>query len=92
MVGATSAVGGTLAATNSPQNLVYHPDAFTMASADLDVPQGGADSSRVSSNKLGFSLRFVKQYNIQTDQNAARLDALYGFKTIRPELACRVWG
>lgn len=91
VLGATSPSGGTLTATTSSQNLLFHPDAFTMASADLEMPQGGADASRVSSNKLGFSLRFVKQYSIQTDQNAARLDCLYGFKTIRPELAARVW-
>jgi hypothetical protein len=91
VLGATSATAGTLAATVSAQNLLYHPDAFTMASADLDMPQGGAESSRVSSNKLGFSLRFVKQYSIQDDVNAARLDCLYGFKTLRPELAARVW-
>lgn len=91
VLGATSATAGTLAATVSSQNLLFHPDAFTMASADLEMPQGGADSSRVSSNKLGFSMRFVKQYSIQTDQNAARLDILYGFKTLRPELAARIW-
>jgi hypothetical protein len=83
---------GTLATTSSPQNLIFLKEAFAMVSADLDMPQGGAKSSRISSNKLGFSMRFVEQYNIQTDQNAARIDVLYGFKTLRPEFACRVWG
>lgn len=92
VVGATSAVAGTLATLVSSQSLLYHPDAFTMVMADLEMPQGGAESSRVSNNQLGIALRFVKQYNIQTDQNAARLDCLYGWKTIRPELAARAWG
>ena len=92
VLGATSAVGGTLTATASSQSLLFHPDAFTLVMADLEMPQGGAESSRVSNNALGVSLRFVKQYNIQTDQNAARLDCLYGWKTIRPELAVRAWG
>ena len=92
VVGATAAVAGTLATLVSSQSLLYHPDAFTMVMADLEMPQGGAESSRVSNNQLGIALRFVKQYNIQTDQNAARLDCLYGWKTIRHELAARAWG
>jgi hypothetical protein len=92
VVGATSAVGGTLAATGSAQNLVYLPDAFTLVMADLEMPDGGATASRVSSEKFRVSIRFVKQYNINSDQNAARLDIIYGWKTIRPELAARVQG
>jgi len=92
VLGATSATSGTLAATQSRQALVYHPDAFTMVMADLDMPQGGARASRVSDNELGISLRMVQQYNIQTDQNASRLDCLYGWKTVREDLAARVWG
>lgn len=90
-VGQTGATG-TLTSTSSPQNLVYHPDFATMVSADLEQPDGGAQSSRISSNKLGFALRWVRQYNIQTDQNLSRLDALYGFKVLRPEYAARVQG
>ena len=92
VTGATSATAGTLTATSTSQSLVYHPDAFTMVMADLEMPEGGALASRVSNNQLGVALRFAKQWNIQTDQNAARLDCLYGWKTIRPELAARVYG
>jgi hypothetical protein len=90
--GATAAASGTLTATSTAQNLVYHEDAFTMVMADLEMPDGGAQASRVSNNQLGVALRFAKQWNIQTDQNAARLDCLYGWKTIRPQLAVRVYG
>jgi hypothetical protein len=88
VIGATTALTSTV----SSQSLVFHPDAFTMVMADLVMPQGGATASRTADNELGVALRMVQQYNIQTDQNAARLDCLYGFKTIRPELACRVYG
>ena len=90
--GATAASSGVLTATSTAQNLVYHEDAFTMVMADLEMPEGGAMASRVSNNQLGVALRFAKQWNIQTDQNAARLDCLYGWKTIRPQLAVRVYG
>jgi hypothetical protein len=88
VIGATTALTSTV----SSQSLIFHKDAFTMVMADLVMPEGGALASRVSDNELGVALRFARQWNIQTDQNAARLDCLYGFKTIRPELACRVYG
>jgi hypothetical protein len=92
VTGATSATAGTLAATLTSQSLIFTRDAFTMVMADLEMPEGGALASRVSNNQLGVALRFAKQWNIQTDQNAARLDCLYGWKTIRPEMAARVYG
>jgi hypothetical protein len=36
------------------------------------------------------SIRFLKAYSIESDQSPARLDILYGWSAIRPELACRV--
>ena len=35
----------------------------------------------------GISCRVVRQYAISTDTFPCRLDILYGYKTIRPELA-----
>lgn len=92
VTGATATASGVLTATLTAQNLIFHEDAFTMVMADLEMPQGGAEASRVSNNQLGIALRFAKQWNIQTDQNAARLDCLYGWKTIRPQLAARIYG
>lgn len=90
--GATAAAAGTLATTVSPQGLVYHPEAFILAVADLDKDLPGAEVERVSSKKLNISLRYVRQYDAMTDQKAARIDAMIGWKEFRPELACRVWG
>lgn len=84
-------VVGTSGATGS-QSLIYHKEAFAMVMADMVKPRGGAESSRLSNNKLGVSLRFVEQYAIGTDQQGSRLDALYGFKAIRPQLAVRSQG
>lgn len=88
VIGATTALTSTV----SSQSLLFHRDAFTMVMADLVFPNGGAKASRYSDNELGVALRLVEQYNAQTDQNLTRLDCLYGFKTIRPELACRIYG
>jgi len=74
----------------SPQGLVYHPDAFALVFADLEKPEGLWVSERLSNKELGISIRFLKDYSIDTDQSPARLDILYGWAAIRQELACRV--
>ena len=78
------------ASTQYPQNLVYHKDAITFATADLLLPQGVDMASRAVHN--GISLRVVRQYDINNDRLPCRIDVLYGFSTIRPQMACRVWG
>ena len=77
-------------AVSSPQGLAFHRDAFTLVTADLPVPKGTDMASRVSDKQLGISLRIVRDYDITTDQFPCRIDVLYGWATLRPELACRV--
>lgn len=73
------------------QNLAYHKDAFVFATADLeDVSQYGAWGAREVFD--GLSLRVARQYDITNDKIPCRIDILYGYKTVRPQLACRVSG
>jgi hypothetical protein len=81
-------LGGS--ATAYPQNLIYHKDAITFATADLLLPQGVDMASRQVHN--GISMRIVRQYDINNDRLPCRIDVLYGFSTIRPQMACRLWG
>jgi len=78
------------ASTVYPQNLVYHKNAITLATADLLLPQGVDMASRQVHN--GISMRIVRQYDINNDRMPCRVDVLYGFNTIRPPMACRIWG
>ena len=78
------------ASTQYPQNLIYHKDAITFATADLLLPQGVDMAARSVHN--GISLRVVRQYDINNDRLPCRIDVLYGFSTIRPQMACRMWG
>ena len=87
--GAAITVSGA-SGTLSPQGLAYHRDAFTLAMADLELPGGTDMAARVSDRQLGMSIRMVRQYTIATDQFPARLDVLYGWATLRPEMACRI--
>jgi hypothetical protein len=72
------------------QNLVYHKDAITFATADLLLPQGVDMASRQAHN--GISMRVVRQYDINNDRMPCRIDVLYGYSVIRPQMACRIWG
>jgi hypothetical protein len=78
------------ASTQYAQNLVYHKDAITFATADLLLPQGVDMASRQVHN--GISLRVVRQYDINNDRMPCRIDVLYGYSTIRPQMAVRMWG
>lgn len=72
------------------QSMVYHRDAIAFATADLLLPQGVDMASRAVHN--GISLRVVRQYDINNDRMPCRVDVLYGFNTIRPQMACRIFG
>jgi hypothetical protein len=87
--GAPLTLLGTAAST-AVVGLAFHRDAFTLACADLPLPNGVDQASRVSDKQLGLSIRMVRAYDINTDAFPCRLDILYGWKAIRPELACRI--
>ena len=85
---AVTFLGG--ASTQYPQNLVYHRDAIAFATADLLLPQGVDMASRQVHN--GISMRVVRQYDINNDRMPCRIDVLYGYNVIRPQMAVRLWG
>ena len=74
----------------SPQNIIMHKNAFTLAVADLELPEGVHFAGRASDKEIGLSLRVVRQYTINNDSIPTRLDVLYGWAPLYPELACRV--
>ena len=76
--------------TVSPQNIVMHKNAFCLATADLELPDGVHFAGRASDKELGLSLRVVRQYTINNDSIPTRVDVLYGWAPLYPELACRV--
>ena len=80
-------VAGTASGTDDT-SLLYHKDAFAFATADLVMPKGVDFAAREVMD--GISIRIVRQYDINSDKFPCRLDVLYGYKTIRPQLACRL--
>lgn len=84
---ALTKVGGA-SAVYKP-SLAFHKNAFTFATADLeDVSKYGAWGSRQVFD--GISMRIARQYAISTDTIPCRIDVLYGYKTVRAQLAARI--
>ena len=76
--------------TSYPQNLSFHKNAITLATAQIDTPTEGAVSSR--ENFDGISIRTVRQYNATSDETIYRFDILFGVKVQNAGFACRVTG
>lgn len=74
-----------------PQNLIFHPNAFALVTVPLEMP-ANVWGARETDPEAGLSIRAVKQYDIDADEEIIRLDILYGMKAIYPELAVRLWG
>ena len=68
-------------------SLGFHRDAFAFATADLVMPKGVDFAAREVMD--GISMRIVRAYDINNDLFPCRIDVLYGYKTIRPQLAAR---
>lgn len=87
---ATIISGASGTATSYANSLAFHRDAFAFGTADLILPQGVDMAGRAAAD--GVSIRLVRQYDINSDQLPCRLDVLYGWSTVYPELAVRITG
>ena len=84
---AVSKVGGGNGA-DWQETLAFSKNAFAFATADLVLPEGVHFAAREVLD--GISMRIVRDYTIADDLMPCRIDVLYGYKAIRPQLACRV--
>lgn len=86
---ATAAItfAGT-ASTAVGLSMLYQKEAFAFATADLVMPSGVDFAAREVMD--GISMRVVRQYDINNDKFPTRLDVLYGYKTLRAQLAARL--
>lgn len=78
---------GTLS-TAVGTSMLYQEGAFAFATADLVMPDGVDWKAREVFD--GISMRMIRQYDISNDKFPTRLDVLYGYKTLRPQLAARL--
>ncbi len=69
-------------------SLAFYRDAFTFVTADLPMPKG--TDMAASSTYDGVTVSLVRDFDIATRDFKTRLDVLYGFAAIRPQLAVRI--
>lgn len=71
-------------------SLAFHRNAFAMVTRPLELPLGNPQAQLI--NYKGIGLRVVFGYDIRTKSDICSIDMLCGFKTMIPELACRLLG
>jgi len=81
---------GAVGAGPYSQNIAFNKDAFTFACCDLILPRGVDMAEREVHE--GISMRMIRQYDISSNMFPVRFDVLGGWKTVYPELACRLIG
>jgi hypothetical protein len=83
--GAVTKVGGASAVHGI--SLAFHKDAFAFVTADLPIPGNQPMARREKIDEI--SLRLWQGTDITNDKFPTRFDILYGYKTIRAQLASR---
>lgn len=83
---AISKIGGN--ATVYRPSLAFHRDAFVFTTADLPMPKG--TDMAYQETYEGITMSIVRDFDVDSRDFKTRLDVLYGFKCVRPELACRI--
>ena len=74
--------------TTYTQNLMYQKDAFTVVTADLDLPKNMEMARREEAD--GISLAFIRGFDVINRQYVSRFDVLFGYLTTRAQLAARL--
>tara|TARA_R110001592_G_scaffold156385_1_gene386829 strand:+ start:437 stop:1630 length:1194 start_codon:yes stop_codon:yes gene_type:complete len=84
---AVNKVGGGANATWQ-ETIAFQKGAFAFGSVDLIKPEGVHFCAREVMD--GLSMRIIRDYTISDDKFPCRIDVMYGFKAIRPQLAARI--
>jgi hypothetical protein len=88
----TAAITITSGAANTTytNNLVWHKDAVTFVSPKQELPKGMDMAYQASlADEGGITLRFVRGYNIATNQFVSRFDILWGAAVTLPNFIAR---
>ncbi len=72
------------------KNMCFYRDAITVGTADLVLPTKGVIESS-HANYKGFSIAYVKAFDIINYQEITRMDCVYGQTMVRPEWTCAVY-
>lgn len=78
------------AAAVTPTGLAFHKDFATLVTVDLEPVRGVDMAGRISDDELGLAMRLVRAYDVNTNSRPTRLEMLYGWSILYPEMACRI--
>ena len=70
------------------QSLAFHKNAFAFVTADLPLPDGRDWAKREVVDNISIAL--IRDFTIADRSYPCRLDVLYGYKAIRPQMAVRI--
>lgn len=70
------------------RSLLFHRDFAAFVTADLIMPEGIDFASRMVMD--GISMRVVRQYDISNDKMPCRIDVLWGYAPLYPELGSTI--
>jgi hypothetical protein len=71
-------------------NIAYHKDAFTLAMVPMWSPPGGKGVIDVAQESYnGFTIKVTEFYDGINDNSIMRLDVLFGWAAMYPELSCK---
>ena len=88
--GAAVTFKNTTASTAYPVNVGFAKDAYTFASANLEMPSDVSFKSQQAMD--GINIRILRQYDINSASFPTRLDIFYGSLAQYPSQACRIIG
>ena len=78
-----------------PQNLAFHPDCFALTIVPFARPKSAGQSvmwAQANDPQMGLSITVSTGFDISNFLENTRLDILFGWDTIRPELGVRITG
>jgi hypothetical protein len=87
--GAVITIFGTSAVTYA-RNQAFHENALALVTVPLELPDSAVFKARA--DWRGYSIRVIKDYDIDLDIEVIRLDILFGTKAIYPELGVQLTG
>ena len=87
---ATGAGFTAIQSIQSAQGMAFHKQAFTLAIVKQELPGGTEWAEQLGDKKSGLMLRLTRPSQKRVNRKLTRVEALGGWKCIRPELACRI--
>lgn len=76
--------------TVTPTGLVFHKNAIALVTVDLEAVRGVDMMGRIVDEDLGIAMRLVRAYDINTNTRPLRLEVLFGWSVMYPEMICRI--